>query len=135
MLRSSLVLAFFVACTPNTTQPIVAAPETTADAGPVVSAPAPDAAIGQTRVLDDAVDAGPKMCGCGLCDPIPSGDACKVDTDCAPETPCHATACVAKAKSAPRTKDIMCTQEVRCATADANACGCLAGVCTLYKKK
>ncbi len=134
MLRALLSFVLVAACTPNSPNGIVAAPATT-DAVPVIAAPVADASIGQTRTLTDSVVAGPKLCGCGLCDPLPSGDGCKVDTDCAPETPCHATACVAKAKSTPRTKDIMCTEEVRCVSADANTCGCLAGVCTLYKKK
>lgn len=127
---SALVLAV-AACTPAPVD-ATSAP----DAGPVIAAIEPDSAVGVTIPVSDAppLDAGPKLCGCGLCEPLPSGDACKKDDDCAPETPCHAAACVAKAKSTPRTKDIMCTQEVRCASADANACGCVAGSCALHKK-
>ncbi len=82
----------------------------------------------------DATASSPKLCGCGLCEPLPSADACKSDADCAPEGPCHAKACVALAKSKPRTKDVMCTQELQCASADVNACGCVKGFCALYKK-
>lgn len=132
MIRVSLSFALVVACTPNSNSGLVATPVSDP---PVIVAPEADASVGQTRTLQDTVALGPKLCGCGLCEPVSSGDGCKADGDCAPETPCHAMACVAKAKSTPRTKDIMCTQEVRCASADANACGCVAGVCTLYKKK
>jgi hypothetical protein len=60
-----------------------------------------------------------------------SDDACKIDADCAPSDPCHAAACVAKAKSKPRTPDTMCTMMMACETADANRCGCLEGRCAL----
>lgn len=85
----------------------------------------------------DMSGAAPKLCGCSLCEPLPSDDACTTDADCAPSTPCHATACVAKAKAEPRKPGTMCTQEMRCATSDANACGCVAGRCALhpYPKK
>ncbi len=140
MLRVVLSIAspltvVIAACTPNNNA-LVAAPMTSDTSPPVVAAPdPPDASLGVTRPLDiNPFDAGAKMCGCGLCDPLLSTDACKTDADCAPSQPCHAPACVAKAKSTPRTKDMMCTEEVRCNTTDANACGCLNGFCALHKK-
>jgi hypothetical protein len=60
-----------------------------------------------------------------------SDDSCKSDADCGPSAPCHAPACVAKAKSKPRTPDIMCTMMLGCETADANRCGCFEGRCAL----
>jgi hypothetical protein len=60
-----------------------------------------------------------------------SEDACKTDADCGPSDPCHALACVAKAKSKPRTPDTMCTMMMSCESADANRCGCFEGRCAL----
>ncbi len=68
---------------------------------------------------------------CRLPAPKKSDDACKIDLDCAPSDPCHAKACVARAKSKPRTPDIMCTMLMGCETADANRCGCFEGRCAL----
>ncbi len=93
------------------------------------------AGMQQVDAAPAAVDmsgGGPKLCGCSLCEPLPSDDACTTDADCAPSTPCHAAACVAKAKAEPRKPGTMCTQEMRCATSDANACGCVAGHCALH---
>lgn len=114
---------------------LVVAPMLALDASSVVFAPDIADAGGVTHVMsDDGDPTGPKLCGCGLCDPIVSTDRCKTDGDCAPASPCHATSCVGKAKSVPRTPATMCTQDMRCATSDANACGCLKGFCSLYKK-
>jgi hypothetical protein len=82
-----------------------------------------------------AADSGPKMCGCSLCAPLPSTDACTTDADCAPSTPCHAAACVAKAKAVPRKPDQICTMMMGCQTADANACTCWKGTCALTPRK
>ena len=60
-----------------------------------------------------------------------SGDACKIDADCDVASPCHAHACVAKAKAKPRTPDTMCTEMLDCASADVNHCACVEGVCAL----
>lgn len=60
-----------------------------------------------------------------------SDDACKLDADCAPSDPCHAPACVARAKAKPRKPEIMCTMMMGCETADANRCGCFEGRCSL----
>jgi hypothetical protein len=71
------------------------------------------------------------MCDCSLCEPKVSEDACGTDADCAPSVPCHAPACVAKAKAEPRKADTVCTMDMRCDSADANDCRCLAGKCAL----
>ncbi|MEP7126626.1 MAG: hypothetical protein ABJE95_37185 [Byssovorax sp.] len=68
---------------------------------------------------------------CHLPAPKKSDDACKVDADCAPSDPCHAKACVDKAKARPRKPEIMCTMMMGCETADANRCGCFEGRCSL----
>jgi hypothetical protein len=81
-----------------------------------------------------APTAGPKLCGCALCDPIVSDDRCDADADCAPSTACHAPACVAKAKAPPRGAGMVCTEVMMCGTADANVCGCVKGKCTLHPK-
>jgi len=77
---------------------------------------------------------GPKLCGCGLCEPILSEDACKSDGDCLPATPCHATACVAAAHAQPRAAGLSCTQELRCDAIDANRCACVSGRCAIAPK-
>ncbi|MFO0675450.1 MAG: hypothetical protein U0169_02875 [Polyangiaceae bacterium] len=69
---------------------------------------------------------------CGLAAPVVSEDTCKVDADCAPKSACHAKACVAKGHAEPPNPKAMCTKELRCDTADANTCGCVAGKCTLH---
>jgi hypothetical protein len=76
----------------------------------------------------------PKLCGCKLCDPIVSADTCSADADCAPEVPCHAARCVAKAHATARKPGQMCTEIMMCGTADANACGCVKGKCTLHAR-
>lgn len=76
-----------------------------------------------------------KLCGCSLCEPAVSEDACSADADCAPSTPCHAEACVAKSKALARKPGDMCTMLMNCASADANACGCLKGKCALSPRK
>jgi hypothetical protein len=123
------VPVLLVACTPSkspdgvTIAPVTGSAKPTGSGSPIPSA-APSA----------AAPAGPKLCGCTLCEPLPSGDACTSDADCAPSIPCHAPACVAKAKAEPRAADQMCTQELRCGTADTAACGCVRGFCALYPK-
>jgi hypothetical protein len=73
---------------------------------------------------------GPQR-ACHLPSAKKSEDACKTDADCGPSDPCHANACVAKAKSKPKTPDTMCTMMLGCETADANRCGCFEGRCAL----
>ncbi|HSQ67479.1 MAG TPA: hypothetical protein VLM85_29920 [Polyangiaceae bacterium] len=77
---------------------------------------------------------GPKLCGCALCAPVLSDDPCKVDADCLPATPCHATSCVAAAHAQPRAPGLVCTQEFRCDTVDANRCACVRGRCAIAPK-
>jgi hypothetical protein len=68
---------------------------------------------------------------CRLPAPVKSDDACTTDADCGPSDPCHAHACVAKAKSKPKTPDTICTMVMDCASADVNRCGCFEGRCSL----
>ena len=118
---------------------------------PVVAPTDPDAGLAPTSVdaavTSDPVPApsaqpdaglaitGPKLCGCGLCDPLFSDDACTADADCAPSAYCHAEACVAKAKAPARPKNVMCTEIMKCGSADANGCGCVQGKCALFPRR
>jgi hypothetical protein len=77
---------------------------------------------------------GVLRCGCRLCEPVFSDDACQVDADCGPSAPCHADRCVGIAKAKPRQPGDMCTLQMLCMTTDANACGCLLGKCALYPR-
>ncbi|CAN5754736.1 hypothetical protein BH09MYX1_BH09MYX1_20540 [soil metagenome] len=77
------------------------------------------------------VDAGPKLCGCSLCDPVVSADPCKTSDDCAPATACHAKACVAKANAEPKTPSTVCTLDLQCNAIEANTCACFEGKCAL----
>lgn len=73
----------------------------------------------------------PPFAGCRLPAPVVSDDACVIDADCGVSEPCHARACVAKAKSRPPGPDTVCTRELVCTSADVNRCGCLEGRCAL----
>ena len=102
--------------------------------GPAASSPAGSPTVETTAPTpgkpgDLAPDATHRVCH--LPAAKKSDDACKLDADCAPSDPCHARACVARARSKPRTPDIMCTMMMACETADANRCGCLEGRCAL----
>ncbi len=83
----------------------------------------------------------PKLCGCGLCEPVLSEDTCKVDGDCAPATPCHATACVAAAHAQPRLPNTQCTEILQCNAIEANRCACVtapgasSGRCAIAPRK
>ncbi|MBK8251894.1 MAG: hypothetical protein IPK82_04410 [Polyangiaceae bacterium] len=72
---------------------------------------------------------------CGLPAPKKSTDSCTKDDDCGPSDPCHAHACVAKAKSNPPGKDTVCTQILDCESLDINPCVCFEGVCALVPPK
>ena len=97
---------------------------------------APNTALSPKGSLDASVSRSPlPLCGCALCKPVVSEDACTSDSDCAPATPCHAEACVAKAKAKPLNPGLSCTAILMCNSADANACGCLDGRCALHAKK
>lgn len=89
------------------------------------------AAVARPPAAVAAHDGGDELCGCGLCAPRMSDDPCSGDGDCAPSTPCHAPACVARAKAQPRKADTVCTMNLRCDSADANDCACIAGHCGL----
>jgi hypothetical protein len=154
MALGATFVALFIACGPgNATGPgaVVApteleaggassGPDATAPASEVDAAPGASAdthatdASGAAATAPAASDAGPKLCGCSLCQPLPSDDPCSSDSDCAPSTQCHAAACVAKAKAAPLVKTMMCTQIMACGTADANACKCNQGKCALVPR-
>jgi hypothetical protein len=121
--------ALAAACGPgNATGPGAIVAPTDADAG--LMQPAGDAAPLPT-VKDEPAPSGAKLCGCSLCEPVFSDDACSSDADCAPSALCHAEACVAKAKAPQRTPGTACTEIMKCATTDANACGCVKGKCAL----
>jgi hypothetical protein len=99
---------------------------------PSPAPPAPAATSSATAVPTASGTAGPAHpTGCRLPAPLKSDDACSTDADCGVSEPCHARACVARARSHPPTPDTMCTQMLQCGTADANRCGCLEGRCAL----
>jgi hypothetical protein len=112
------------------------APDAAASASPVSTSPPADTsdAGAVASSVPDESDAGPKACGCALCEPVVSEDACKTDADCAPDLPCHAPRCVAKSKAQPRRPGQMCTMLMACTTADANACSCVKNRCTLHAR-
>lgn len=84
-----------------------------------------------TSVTSHASGAPTTLPVCALPAPLKSQDTCKSDADCGVSDPCHAHACVAKAKSHPPDKSTMCTQMMDCSSADANPCACFEGVCAL----
>ncbi len=98
------------------------------DAGPRDGSSYTVTPVGE-RSVDDAATAG--LCGCKLCAPVVSADACSTDADCAPSTPCHARECVARSKATPRTSGLKCTMNLVCDSADVNQCGCVNKRCTL----
>lgn len=116
------------------------APPAAVPASTVAVPPAPDDRDASPARLPGAspsdgafADAGP-TCGCALCEPVVSDDACVTDADCAPDVPCHAPRCVAKARAEPRRPGQACTMSLVCTSADANACGCVAHRCTLHAR-
>jgi hypothetical protein len=96
-----------------------------------VPPPATSASSDPTPPADQASAAKPKLCGCSLCEPLVSDDACSADTDCAPSAPCHADRCIAKSKAPARDPHQMCTMMMPCHSVDANRCGCHKGRCAL----
>ncbi|HQY60290.1 MAG: hypothetical protein IPF92_10230 [Myxococcales bacterium] len=139
--RASLFAALVAAATACATTPPPAGPAPSPPTSPAPSSSASSAGSAAT----DAGEAAPKaarpprvtlpLCGCALCAPVVSEDACTQDADCAPATPCHAEACVAKAKAKAPTPRTSCTMILRCDSVDANTCGCLEGRCALYPRK
>jgi len=107
--------------------------------GPLVAPTDPDAGLLKAggdaaplpTVKDEPAPSGTKLCGCSLCEPVFSDDACSSDADCAPSALCHAEACVAKSKAPQRTPGTACTEIMKCGTTDANSCGCVKGRCAL----
>jgi hypothetical protein len=88
-----------------------------------------------TAALVATAGAPPTLPACRLPAPVKGPDACAADADCGPSDPCHAHACVARARSRPPTPDTMCTMMMDCASTDANHCGCLEGRCALVPGK
>lgn len=127
----------FAACAGGPAGPagpgMVQAPTSAVEAGaaaasdPAIASSAPEAGVSTT-------DAGGRLCGCKLCEPVFSDDTCSTDADCAAESPCHAQRCVGKAHGNPRKAGDMCTEIMMCGTIDANACGCVKGKCALYPR-
>ncbi|WP_394824386.1 hypothetical protein [Pendulispora albinea] len=126
------LVATLVACASGSSSPPPATGETPSPSAG--NAPSPAASNASPAATGSAAAATPKACGCALCEPVVSDDACTTDADCAPSVPCHAPKCVAKAKAVARTPDTMCTMMMACTSADSNACGCLKGKCALYPK-
>lgn len=120
------------ACVTATTPPQAASEPGPAPAGE----PTSSVAHGEPAAPPAAGNPGeptpnPTQRACHLPAAKKSEDACKTDADCGPSDPCHAMACVAKAKSKPKTPDTMCTMMMSCESADANRCGCFEGRCAL----
>ena len=113
--------------------PHLPAPEVDAASAVLPAADAGNVTASASPPLAAPADAG-AACGCKLCAPVVSDDACATDADCAPEVPCHATRCVAKAKATPRKPGQACTMSMMCTSIDANACGCVKSRCTLHAR-
>ncbi|WP_394846487.1 hypothetical protein LZC95_03355 [Pendulispora brunnea] len=127
---ATLLALALAACASGSSSP----PPATVDVPPAGSASSEAPATSAPAASGTASTSTPKQCGCSLCEPVVSEDACSTDADCAPSVPCHAPACVAKAKAVPRKPDTMCTMMMACTSADSNTCGCLKGKCALYPK-
>jgi hypothetical protein len=89
------------------------------------TSPAPTTEVPKQETTD------PPTRACKLPAPKKSEDACKQDSECGVSDPCHAAACVAKAKSNPPKADTVCTRMLACHSADVNRCGCFEGRCAL----
>lgn len=88
-------------------------------------------AVAPTAPSTSAAGGSRRLPGCKLPAPLKSADPCSTDADCGVSEPCHAGACVARARSHPATADTMCTEILACNSADANRCGCFEGRCAL----
>ncbi len=135
LLASASLLAFAACGSAQKVEAPLPSPSAKADVSALQGdATAPHA---QDDVRPDGGPARPTLpaCGCSLCEPVVSNDACTVDADCAPSDPCHAEACVARTKAKPATPQTQCTMDLRCNSVDVNTCGCLQGHCALYPKK
>jgi hypothetical protein len=100
-------------------------------AAPSATTHGPEVQVAHEADAGVALLSGPRLCGCSLCEPLLSEDACKLDSDCLPATPCHASACVSAPHAQLRAPTTQCTQEYRCDTVDANRCACVRGRCAL----
>lgn len=108
------------------------APFTRSDPPAVLTSnPSPPTATAGPSQDPPKADPDPPGRACKLPAPKKSEDACKQDSDCGVSEPCHAAACVAKAKSNPPKADTMCTRMLACHSADVNRCGCFEGRCAL----
>lgn len=127
----ALALALVAACGGSEADPTVP-PRATTDATtePVSTATAQPTSTGMTMGASTSEPDKPGLRACKLPAPVKSQDRCTTDADCAPSDPCHAKACVAKAKAAPASGK-MCTRDLQCDTADVNKCGCFEGFCAL----
>ncbi|MEZ4310504.1 MAG: hypothetical protein R3F14_20875 [Polyangiaceae bacterium] len=104
-------------------------PASTGDVSTSNTEPAPTA--GATGDTSAVATGDPLNFECRVPAPVKSEDKCTTDADCGVSDPCHAHACVAKAKSNPPKKDTMCTEILDCRSADRNPCVCFEGVCAL----
>jgi len=96
-----------------------------------VPAPTSTAAAPNGQPPPKSVPEKPISFRCHLPAPKLSDDPCGTDADCGVSAPCHAPACVARAKSNPADASTMCTRKLVCNSADANRCGCYEGRCAL----
>jgi hypothetical protein len=133
--RSSRLLPFTLlaaACGVPSAAPGAPAPQGASSAPPLSPAQPAPLASGGGQELAIPPGAGSVPSGeCSLPSPLKSDDPCTSDADCGVSSPCHAKACVARAKSQPPKPDTMCTMSLECDTADANRCGCYEGRCAL----
>ncbi|MEZ4302362.1 MAG: hypothetical protein R3B70_45970 [Polyangiaceae bacterium] len=107
-------------------------PASTGDVSTSNTEPAPTAgATGSPTTTASSSASGTLNFECRVPAPVKSEDKCTTDADCGVSDPCHAHACVAKAKSNPPKKDTMCTEILDCRSADRNPCVCFEGVCAL----
>ncbi len=116
---------------PSAAAPIV---DLGAAAPPCSALPAIGAPLVKAPVLATAPIAAPTVpfrIACKLPEPRKSDDPCATDADCGVSEPCHARACVAKARSNPAGPGTTCTRNLVCDSADANRCGCFEGRCAL----
>jgi hypothetical protein len=127
----ALSLGLGAACGGREADPEVP-PRATSDAtsAPTQTATAAPSSTGVTMGASSSEPDKPGLRACKLPAPVKSQDRCSTDADCAPSDPCHAKACVAKAKAAPPSGK-MCTRDLQCDTADVNKCGCFEGFCAL----
>lgn len=131
------------ACGPPPAEP--QQPDSHAAAGPPSAAPTASAQPTAPPTASPVASNGPEppsssapqgpLQECRLPAPLKSSDACKADADCAPSDPCHARACVAKAKANPPTPTTACTRLMDCSSVDANPCLCFEGACALVPRK